>query len=63
MQLTEPEIASLYARLRASHRRRLMAFYQVRSLFASAVEGVVLLDRLVYILQQVGAIVWAVCLR
>ena len=31
-----------------------MAFYQVRSLFAQIVEGVILLDRLVHILQQVS---------
>jgi len=50
--LTESEISSLYERLSGLHRRRLMAFYQVRSLFAQIVEGVILLDRLVSILQQ-----------
>ena len=54
LQLTESEISSLYERLSGLHRRRLMAFYQVRSLFAQIVEGVILLDRLVSILQQVG---------
>ena len=52
-QLTESEISSLYERLSSLHGRRLMAFYQVRSLFAQIVEGVILLDRLVAILQQV----------
>ena len=33
-QLTELEITSLYERLSSLHGRRLMAFYQVRSLFA-----------------------------
>ena len=54
MQLSECEISSLYDRLSSSHRRRLMAFYQVRSLFAQIVEGIILLDRLVHILQQVS---------
>ena len=34
-----------------------MAFYQVRSLFAQIVEGIILLDRLVHILQQVSDLI------
>ena len=54
-QITDDEITSTFELLEAEHGRKLIAFYQLRSLFAPLVEGLVLLDRLVFLLEQVSS--------
>ena len=54
-QITDDEIISTFDHLEAEHGRKLVAFYQLRSLFAPLVEGLVLLDRLVFLLEQVSS--------
>ncbi len=56
MQISDAEISSTFQSLDEVHRQKLNSFYQLRSLFAPLIEGLVLLDRLVFLLEQVGII-------
>ena len=51
-EISEAEILSTFESLNLQHRQHLNAFYQLRSLFAPLIEGLVLLDRLVFLLEQ-----------
>ena len=50
--MNDDEIEEVYNQLAAKHRNQLNAFYQVRALFGPLIEGLILLDRLAYILEQ-----------
>ena len=51
-QMSPDEIKSTYDSFRSSHGRKLNAFYQLRSLFAPLIEGLILLDRLTFLLEN-----------
>ena len=46
------EVEDIYDKLAAKHRYQLNAFYQLRALFGPLIEGLILLDRLSYVLEQ-----------
>ena len=50
--MNDSEIEAIYNKLAAKHQNQLNAFYQLRALFGPLVEGLILLDRLVYMLEQ-----------
>ena len=47
------DVEKVYEEMSQKHRHELNAFYQLRSLFAPLIEGLILLDRLTFLLQQV----------
>ena len=51
--MTDVEIEDVFLNLSSEYRLKLFSFYQFRSLFASLIEGIILLDRLVYLMEQV----------
>ena len=53
LKLTKIELESIYQEFSGLYRHKLNAFYQIRSLFAPLIEGLILLDRLVFLLEQV----------
>ena len=53
-QVSDEEISATYLRYELSHRQKLNSFYQLRSLFAPLIEGLVLLDRLIFLREQVN---------
>lgn len=52
IEVSDEEISETYLRYECSHRQKLNSFYQLRSLFAPLIEGLVLLDRLIFLREQ-----------
>ena len=50
--LTDEEIAAYLDRYEPEYRQKLNSFYQLRSLFAPIIEGLILLDRLQYLEEE-----------
>ena len=48
------ELIAQYEETYAAQERQLQAFFQLKMVLAPCIEALVLLDRLVYLLQQVG---------
>ena len=47
------ELESIYDAMSIEYGQKLNTFYQLRSLFAPLIEGLILLDRLTFLLEQV----------
>ena len=47
------ELESIYDSMSIEYGQKLNTFYQLRSLFAPLIEGLILLDRLTFLLEQV----------
>ncbi len=54
ISISDEEIEEGYAEMRREYQDKLNCYYQLRSLFAPAVEGIILADRLAYLLEQVN---------
>ena len=52
-KLTDEDIESFGIEMEAEFGRKLNAFYQFRSLFANCVENLILIDRLLFLREQV----------
>ena len=50
--MKDDELHEIYKRLSTKHRNQLNSFYQLRTLFGPIIEGLILLDRVVYLLEQ-----------
>ena len=50
--MKDEEVEDIFNKLAAKHRDQLNAFYQLRALFGPVIEGLILLDRLSYVLEQ-----------
>ena len=50
--MTDDEIRDIYLEFGSRHRNDLNSFYQLRTLFGPLIEGLILLDRTVYLLEQ-----------
>ena len=50
--MNDAEIEDIYNNLAEKHCNQLNAFYQLRALFGPLVEGLILLDRMVYLLEH-----------
>ena len=50
--MNDVEIEVIYKSLSEKHRNDLNAFYQLRALFGPLIEGLILLDRIVYLFEQ-----------
>ena len=48
------ELESIYDSMSIEYGQKLNTFYQLRSLFAPLIEGLILLDRLTFLLEQVN---------
>lgn len=46
------ELESIYDSMSIEYGQKLNSFYQLRSLFAPLIEGLILLDRLTFLLEQ-----------
>ena len=53
-QMTQDEIQNIYAHQSEEYGHKLNSFYQLRSIFTPLIEGLILLDRLTYMHQQVN---------
>ena len=51
--MNSDELESLYGSMSVEYGQKLNSFYQLRSLFAPLIEGLILLDRLTFLLEQV----------
>merc|ERR1711879_708791 len=56
LQMTLDEIQNIYAHQSEEYGHKLNSFYQLRSIFTPLIEGLILLDRLTYMHQQVNMI-------
>ena len=54
--MTQDEIQNIYAHQSEEYGHKLNSFYQLRSIFTPLIEGLILLDRLTYMHQQVNII-------
>ena len=54
--MTQDEIQNIYAHQIEEYGHKLNSFYQLRSIFTPLIEGLILLDRLTYMHQQVNMI-------
>ena len=54
--MTQDEIQNIYAHQSEEYGHKLNSFYQLRSIFTPLIEGLILLDRLTYMHQQVNMI-------
>ena len=54
LKMSDNEIESLYQDYSQQYGQKLNAFYQLRSLFSSVIEGLIVLDRVVFLLEQVN---------
>ena len=52
--MTEQEINEIYETFASKHRSTLFSFFQLRALFGPLIEGLILLDRTVYLMEQPG---------
>ena len=52
LTMNDAEIEDIYNNLAKKHRNQLNAFYQLRALFGPLVEGLILLDRMVYLFEH-----------
>ena len=52
--MTQDEIQNIYAHQSEEYGHKLNSFYQLRSIFTPLIEGLILLDRLTYMHQQVN---------
>ena len=52
ISMKDDEVEEIYQTLAAKHGNKLNAFYQLRTLFGPLIEGLILLDRIVYILEN-----------
>ena len=50
--MKEDEIQEIYHTFSFNHRNKLNSFYQLRTLFGPLIEGLILLDRTVYLMEQ-----------
>lgn len=53
LKMSKNELEELYENYSQKFGHKLNGFYQIRSLFAPLIEGIILLDRLTFLLQQV----------
>ena len=53
LQMSSEEIMAIHDEFSTKFAHKLNAFYQLRSLFAPLIEGLILLDRLTFLRQQV----------
>ena len=52
--MTEDDINEIYDAFASKHRNTLFSFFQLRALFGPLIEGLILLDRTVYLMEQPG---------
>lgn len=53
LKMNPVELESIYDSMSVEYGQKLNSFYQLRSLFAPLIEGLILLDRLTFLLEQV----------
>ena len=52
LSMNDAEIEAIHKNLSENHRNDLNAFYQLRALFGPLIEGLILLDRMVYLFEH-----------
>ena len=57
-EMSDEELLETYERYSKAFESKLNAFYQFRSLFAPIIEGLILLDRLAFLMEQVSIDRW-----
>jgi len=53
LKISDDEIDHIYRKFAESHRQKLMGYYQLKSMLGPLIEGIILLDRLQWLLEQV----------
>ena len=53
LQISDDEIDHIYRKFAESHRQKLMGYYQLKSMLGPLIEGIILLDRLQWLIEQV----------
>ena len=52
--MKEDEINEIYLTFASKHQQTLYSFFQLRALFGPLIEGLILLDRTVFVMEQPG---------
>ena len=53
LQISDDEIDHIYRKFAESHRQKLLGYYQLKSMLGPLIEGIILLDRLQWLIEQV----------
>jgi len=53
LKISDDEIDHIYRKFAESHRQKLLGYYQLKSMLGPLIEGIILLDRLQWLLEQV----------